>query len=61
MGRVLPQQSVSVTSLTPGWDSGHLLSLAAFPLHLFHPLAIGYPDGAFTGEKSFAVWPSPGK
>lgn len=55
MGRVLPQQSVSVTSLTPGWDSGHLLSLAAFPLHLFHPLVIGYPDGAFTGEKILAV------
>lgn len=51
----LPQQSVSVTSLTPGWDSGHFLSLAAFPLHLFHPLIIWYPDGAFTGEKSLAV------
>lgn len=29
----LPQQSVSVTALTPGWDSGHILSLAPVPLH----------------------------
>lgn len=24
----LPQQSVSVTAATPGWDSGHFLSLS---------------------------------
>lgn len=53
----LPQQSVSVTALTPGWDSGHILSLSLslpFPSIPLHPLVIWYADGALTGEKSFS-------